>query len=130
MERVSDTHLVRYNLYFAVRMYLGIYTSARGCQVWFTYQAVIVLVLLLTVEGLLMHRREFPSTTFCPKATHPQSLVYALFLRNRLILVILIMFVAGQITSMWVSAHISFPSNKHTVTCLMVSNNPGNAYFR
>ena len=78
-----------------------------------------------------MHRREFSTNHFAQReVTHPQSLVYALFLCNRLILLVLVMFAAGQVASTCVSAHLSFPSNKHTVTCLMVSTNPGNAYFR
>ncbi|KAF8448721.1 hypothetical protein L210DRAFT_855316 [Boletus edulis BED1] len=100
-----------YNVYFTVRMFLGVYTSPRGCRFWFMYQAITVQFLLLFAEGLLMHR------------------LYALFLRNRLILVMLITFALSQVVSMWVSTRLSFPSNKHTVTCLMVRSNPGNAFF-
>ncbi|KAG6381862.1 hypothetical protein JVT61DRAFT_476 [Boletus reticuloceps] len=100
-----------YNVYFTVRMFLGVYTSPRGCRFWFMYQAITVQFLLLFAEGLLMHR------------------LYALFLHNRLILVMLIMFALSQVVSMWVSTRLSFPSNKHTVTCLMVRSNPGNAFF-
>ncbi|KAF8127050.1 hypothetical protein EV363DRAFT_1433920 [Boletus edulis] len=92
-----------YNLYFAIRMYLGIDNSPAGCRTWFTYQVIVVQLLLLTAEGLLIHR------------------LYALFLRSRPIL--------DYIASMGVSARISNPSNVHTVTCLVVTSNPGNAFF-
>ncbi|KAG6374512.1 hypothetical protein JVT61DRAFT_4556 [Boletus reticuloceps] len=122
-------HLDRYNLYFAFRMYLGIDNSPAGCRIWFTYQVIIVQLLLLTAEGLLIHRRMFSTDNFFQKPAHPSSLVYALFLRNRPILVMLIVFTLGQIASMGVSARISNPSNVHTVTCLVVTSNPGNAFF-
>jgi hypothetical protein len=126
-----DTHalrLDRFNVCFSARMYIGIYTSPAGCRIWFIYQTFIVQFLLLFVEGLLMHRRTFPINPKSP--AHPQSLVYALFLRDRLILVILVTFVVGQMASMGVSAGLSYPSNKHTVTCMMVGGNPGGAFFR
>lgn len=42
----------------------------------------------------------------------------------------LIVFVLAQMASMGVSARLSFPSNKYTVSCWMVKANPGNAFFR
>ncbi|KAH0836432.1 hypothetical protein J3R83DRAFT_8037 [Lanmaoa asiatica] len=101
-----------FNVYFTVRMYLGVYTSPAGCRLWFIYQAFVVQLLLAFVEGMLMRR------------------IYALFIRNQLVLLILISFALGQMASMVVSARLSFPSNKHTVTCLSVGSNPGNAFFR
>ena len=118
----------RFNVCFTVRMYLGVYATPTGCRLWFTFQALIVQVLLITVQGLLMHRRTFPINPQSP--AHSQSLVYALFLRDRLVLVILIAFAVSQGGSMVVSAVLTFPSNKHTVTCLMVKSNPGSAFFR
>ncbi|KAH0836902.1 hypothetical protein J3R83DRAFT_8717 [Lanmaoa asiatica] len=85
-----------FNVYFTVRMYLGIHTSPSGCRLWFMYQAFVVQSLLVFVEGMLMHR------------------VYALFIHSRLILSILILFALGQTASMAVSARLSFPSAKHT----------------
>ncbi|KAI9569495.1 hypothetical protein HD554DRAFT_2091597 [Boletus coccyginus] len=92
-------------------MYLGVYTSSAGCLAWFTFQTIVIQFLLAFVEGLLMHR------------------LYALFLHDRLILVILISFAVGQVASMGVSAGLSIPSNRHTETCLLLRSNPGNAFF-
>lgn len=52
-------HHDRYNVYFTVRMYSGVYTSPRGCRIWWAYQAIIVQFLLIFVEGLLMQRSAF-----------------------------------------------------------------------
>ncbi|KAH0836909.1 hypothetical protein J3R83DRAFT_8724 [Lanmaoa asiatica] len=71
-----------FNVYFTVRMYLGVYTSPAGCRLWFVFQALVVQFLLASVEGMLMHR------------------VYALFIRSRLVLLILILFALGQTASM------------------------------
>ncbi|KAI9572013.1 hypothetical protein HD554DRAFT_1750440 [Boletus coccyginus] len=100
-----------FNICFTVRMYLGVYTSPAGCLAWFTFQAVVIQFLLAFVEGLLMHR------------------LYALFLHDRLVLMILISFAVGQVASMVVSAGLSFPSNMHTVTCMLLRSNPGSAFF-
>ncbi|KAF8550729.1 hypothetical protein OG21DRAFT_373642 [Imleria badia] len=100
-----------FNVCFTVRMYLGVYTSPRGCRLWFSYQAIVVQFLLVFVEGLLMHR------------------LYALFLRSRLILTMLICFALGQLGSMGVSARFAFTSNRYTVTCMLLRSNPGNAFF-
>ncbi|KAI9572563.1 hypothetical protein HD554DRAFT_1324678 [Boletus coccyginus] len=101
-----------FNVCFTVRMYLGIYTSPAGCRAWFMFQAIVVQFLLASVEGFFMHR------------------LYILFMRDRLILVILILFAVGQMASMWVSASLlSLPSNKYTVTCMLLKSNPGNAFF-
>lgn len=49
-------HLRRFNVYFSVRVYLGIHTSATGCRVWLAYQSFVSQSLLYCVEGLLMYR--------------------------------------------------------------------------
>ncbi|KAI9459339.1 hypothetical protein HD554DRAFT_1618489 [Boletus coccyginus] len=100
-----------FNVYFTVRMYTGIGTTQAGCQLWFAYQAIVVQILLASVEGALMHR------------------IYALFLGNRYILMVLVALAAGQIASMVMSAYLVVPSSQHTVTCMIVGNNPGNSYF-
>jgi hypothetical protein len=48
-----------FNVYFTVRMYIGIGTTPAGCRLWFAYQAVVVQILLASVEGALMHRGEY-----------------------------------------------------------------------
>jgi len=100
-----------FNVYFTFRMYCGVRTSHAGCTLWFAYQAVVIQLLLTCAEGLLMHR------------------IYALFLRSRIILFILIMFACGQTASMIVSASFTLPQIKHTDTCIIRSSPPGNAYF-
>jgi len=100
-----------FNVYFTIRMYVGVGTTPAGCRLWFAYQATVVQILLATVEGAMMHR------------------IYALFKGSQYILMILVSLAAGQIASMAISASLVVPSNQHTSTCMMVKSNPGNAYF-
>lgn len=111
-------------------MYAGIGTTPIGCRVWFSFQAVVVQILLAAVEGILMHRREsFFFKLVDPKGTHLPGVVYVLFQRNLCILMILVTLAAGQVASMMISASLSVPSNQHTATCMVVKSNPGNAFF-
>ncbi|KAF8555154.1 hypothetical protein OG21DRAFT_935378 [Imleria badia] len=101
-----------FNVYFTARMYVGIGTTPVGCRLWFSFQAVVVQILLAAVEGILMHR------------------LYVLFQRNLYILLILVVLATGQVSSMAISASLSVPlSDRHTVTCMVVKSDPGNAYF-
>ncbi|KIJ06745.1 hypothetical protein PAXINDRAFT_182632, partial [Paxillus involutus ATCC 200175] len=92
-------------------MYLGIPSTDFECRMWYGFQAIVVEVLLASVEGAMMHR------------------VYALFLRSRWILLVLWLFAACQLASMAVSARFAVPSDRHTGTCLVTKPHPGNAYF-
>lgn len=56
--------------------------------------------------------------------------VYALFLQSRVVLMVMVMFILGQVASMFISARFSFRTNQYTATCLLVRSNPGNAFFR
>ncbi|KAG9308039.1 hypothetical protein JVU11DRAFT_12606 [Chiua virens] len=100
-----------YNVYFTTRMYLGVPTPPEGCRIWFSFQALVVQVLLVVVEGLLMHR------------------LYALFRCNGAIMMVLVALGGGQLASMGVSVRLSFPTNEYTTTCLLTKANPANAYF-
>ncbi|KIJ08948.1 hypothetical protein PAXINDRAFT_17945 [Paxillus involutus ATCC 200175] len=100
-----------YNVRFTVRMYFGIPSTDFECRMWYGFQAIVVEVLLASVEGAMMHR------------------VYALFLRSRWILLVLCLFAACQLASMAVSARFAVPSDRHTGTCLVTKPHPGNAYF-
>ncbi|KAG9312061.1 hypothetical protein JVU11DRAFT_7342 [Chiua virens] len=100
-----------YNVYFTVRMYLGVPTTIEGCRLWFSFQAACVLLLLLIAEFMLMYR------------------IYALFLKSKVICSILISLFVGQTAAMVVSAVLSFPTNKHTVTCLITRSSVGNVFF-
>lgn len=129
----SNTHALRcdrFNVAFTVRMSFGVATSPAGCRRWFIYEAVVVQVLLLIVECLLMTRSTLSIHCFCFQGFAHQPRVYAIYLRQPLILVVLILFGITQLCSMGVSAGLSFPSNKYTITCMMVKSNPGNAFFR
>ncbi|KIK96055.1 hypothetical protein PAXRUDRAFT_337043 [Paxillus rubicundulus Ve08.2h10] len=92
-------------------MYFGIPSTDFECRMWYGFQAIVVEILLASVEGALMHR------------------VYALFLHSRWILLVLCLFAACQLASMAVSARFAVPSDRHTETCLVTKPHPGNAYF-
>jgi len=81
--------------------------------------------------GRFTHASSYVLLQSIPQSlAHPQSLVYALFLHDRLILVILILFAVSQVASMGVSAGLSIPSNRHMETCLLLRSNPGlNAFL-
>ncbi|KIJ21230.1 hypothetical protein PAXINDRAFT_7003 [Paxillus involutus ATCC 200175] len=96
---------------FTLRMYAGTPSSPSVCRIWYGFQALVVELLLASVEGALMHR------------------VYALFFGNRYIFLILALFAVCQVGSMVVSAHFAVPSGRHTETCMVTKPHPGNAYF-
>ncbi|KIJ60851.1 hypothetical protein HYDPIDRAFT_31898 [Hydnomerulius pinastri MD-312] len=100
-----------FNVFFSLRMLAGVSAAPSTCKMWYNYQAIVVQVLLATVEGTLMHR------------------IYALFLGNKWILSFLILFGIGQIASMAVSARVALPSIRYTETCLVVATHPGSIYF-
>ncbi|KAH7891003.1 hypothetical protein F5I97DRAFT_1840716 [Phlebopus sp. FC_14] len=100
-----------FNVYFVSRMDAGTIVAPSTCKMWYSYQATMVQLLLAAVEGPLMHR------------------VYALYFRNRAILLLLILIAAAQIGSMIVSARMSVPGVRYTGTCLVIKTHPGSVYF-
>lgn len=100
-----------FNVYFSLRIASGVATSPALCKMWFRYQAMTIQVLLVAMECALMHR------------------IYALFLKNRWILAILIILGASQLASMLVSARLAIPQVPHSNTCYVLKPHASTIYF-
>ncbi|KAF9220664.1 hypothetical protein BS17DRAFT_810566 [Gyrodon lividus] len=100
-----------FNVSFTTRMYAGVPSTPSVCRMWYGFQAIVVQLLLASVEVTLMHR------------------IYALFFKNQYILLVLVLFGVSQVASMAVSARFAVPSGRHTATCMVTRPHPGNAYF-
>ncbi|KAI6099429.1 hypothetical protein EDD16DRAFT_503859 [Pisolithus croceorrhizus] len=72
-----------FNVYFSLRIASGAITSPALCKMWFRYQAMTIQVLLAAMECALMHR------------------IYALFLKNRWVLALLVLLGTSQLASIY-----------------------------
>lgn len=100
-----------FNVYFSLRIASGAITSPALCKMWFRYQAITIQVLLAAMECALMHR------------------IYALFLKNRWILALLVLLGTSQLASMFVSARLAIPQLAHSNTCYVIKPHPSTIYF-
>lgn len=100
-----------FNVYFSLRIASGAITSPALCKMWFRYQAITVQILLAAMECALMHR------------------IYALFLKNRWILALLVLLGTSQLASMFVSARLAIPQLVHSGTCYVIKPHPSTIYF-
>ncbi|OAX38239.1 hypothetical protein K503DRAFT_173876 [Rhizopogon vinicolor AM-OR11-026] len=99
-----------FNVWFANRMASGIPRSPLACRVWYTYQAVSIQSLTMSVEALLMFR------------------VRKMYKKDKHVLGILFAFSCMQCAATVISARTVVPGIGSSPTCMVIGSHPGQIY--
>jgi len=99
-----------FNVWFANRMSSGIPRSPLACRVWYTYQAVSIQSLTMSVEALLMLR------------------VRKMYKKDKHVLGILFAFSCMQCAATVISARTVVPGIGSSPTCMVIGSHPGQIY--